>query len=160
MLCLRYADADDVLFIVQTQDLPHIKEFVGSSSDGEISASISDPDEAYILALRDENIPVGFVYLRQINRPERSIELFRLAISEPNKGFGSAFMELIIAEAFGPLNANRLWLDVFPQNIPARKIYRRCGFVEEGTLRDIYLWNGAFQSTIIMSILAREYAMR
>lgn len=157
MLGLRYAKNDDVAFINKIQYQPEIRDFIGAFPIEDIANAITDPDRAYILALRDKKVPVGFAFLRQIERPERSIEIHQLAISERNRGYGRAFLKLIIAEAFGALNANRLWLDVFPENARARNVYQRCGFVEEGTLRDAYYWKGAFQSTIVMSLLAREF---
>lgn len=158
MLELRYADADDIAFIIQTQSLDDVKEFICAASKDEILASIEDPEHGYLLAINAAKKPVGFAFLRQLNSPQRSIEIHRLAIAERNKGYGSRFLKLITAEAFDTLNANRLWLDVFPENARARKVYQNCGFVEEGLLRDNYFLNGAFQSTIVMSILAREYA--
>jgi RimJ/RimL family protein N-acetyltransferase len=160
MLSFRYAVGSDAPFIMQTQGQQEVAAYVGSANEGEIAASLVDPDQAYLIALDDDRVPVGFAYLRQLRRPERSIELFRLAIADRNKGLGAAFLNLIMAEAFGPLNANRLWLDVFPENARARHVYQRLGFVEEGTLRDVYFQNGVFRSTIIMSILAREYQLR
>ncbi len=165
MLTLRYADVNDFTYIAQTQRDPSILDYVSASTKEEFITAINDPDQAYLLAVRPENvpenvrenIPVGFAYLRRLKRPERSIELCRLAISERNKGYGSQFLKLIMTEAFGPLDANRLWLDVFPENDRARQVYQKCGMVEEGTLRDVYFWKGEFRSTIIMSILAREY---
>jgi len=157
MLSFRYATHDDVSFIVGTQRQPDVAAFVGFADDEEISASIVEAEQAYLIALDDCQIPVGFAYLRQLGRPERSIELHRLAIGNRNKGYDSEFLKLILVEAFGPLNANRLWLDVFPENVRARNIYQRLGFAEEGTLREVYFQNGEFRSTIIMSILAREY---
>lgn len=160
MLSLRYAESSDIAFIAETQRHPEIREFVLAASDQDITASLNNPDEAFLIALRDDAVPVGFAYLRQISRPERSIELFRLAVSERNKGHGSVFIKLIIAEAFGPMNANRFWLDVFPQNTRARQVYKNCGFVEEGLLHEVYFRDGAFQSTIVMSILTSEYETR
>ncbi len=119
MPSFRYATYDDVSFIVGTQRQPDVAAFVGFADDEEISASIVDAEQAYLIALDDCQIPVGFAYLRQLGRPERSIELHRLAIANRNKGYGSEFLKLILVEAFGPLNANRLWLDVFPENARA-----------------------------------------
>jgi len=34
----------------------------------------------------------------------------------------------------------------------------RYGLIEEGILREAYFWNGEFRSTVVMSILASEFA--
>ena len=62
----------------------------------------------------------------------------------------------MVADIFERHQPNRLWLDVFPDNERARRLYKKTGFVEEGLLRENYFWNGEFRSVVIMSILARE----
>lgn len=158
MIEWRYATKNDAVFIAQTQCLAHVRTYVSSATEDEIVAIIDNLDQAYLFGLNDVKLPVGFEHLRGLRKPSRSIELFQLAIAETGAGYGSKLLKAAMAEAFKILNANRLWLDVFPQNSRARKVYQRCGFVEEGELRDAYLWDGEFQSIIIMSILAKEYA--
>lgn len=65
-----------------------------------------------------------------------------------------------MADVFARHQPRRLWLDVFPDNTVARRLYEKLGFVEEGILRDAYLWNGEFRSTVVMSILASEHENR
>jgi RimJ/RimL family protein N-acetyltransferase len=59
--------------------------------------------------------------------------------------------------AFEKLAAHRLWLDVRQKNERAYNLYRSEGFVEEGILRECILYNGNYESLIIMSILKDEF---
>ena len=42
-------------------------------------------------------------------------------------------------------------------NPRAQHVYEKVGFVREGLRRDVLLWNGRYQSAIIMSILEEDW---
>jgi RimJ/RimL family protein N-acetyltransferase len=56
----------------------------------------------------------------------------------------------------GGLGLNKVYLSVFAENIAARRAYARCGFREDGVLREDMLRDGAWHDQILMSVLARE----
>ncbi len=60
--------------------------------------------------------------------------------------------------AFRDLHAHRFWLDVKALNLPAQALYRSEGFVEEGRLRESVRSGDGYDSLIVMSMLASEYA--
>jgi len=158
MIHIRPVEKADFPYIAKTQRLPEVSDFVSASSDADLEIILGDSDQTLLMAIRDgDGAPVGFAHLRGLGSPARAIELYRLAMSERSKGYGRSFLQGLMSEAFGPLNANRFWLDVFPENVRAHHVYENLGFVEEGLLRETYWWQGAFRSVIIMSILAREY---
>lgn len=100
---------------------------------------------------------VGFAIVCGLASVNRNIELKRLAVSEPGRGVGRAALRQIIDAAFGEWNAHRLWLDVFTDNLRARRVYQALGFIEEGTLREC-CWDGSsFRSMVLMSQLEHEY---
>lgn len=69
------------------------------------------------------------------------------------RGIGTRLMEAIIDLADGWLGLQRLELEVYPDNEPAVRLYRRFGFVEEGRRRAAAWRNGAFTDTLIMGRL-------
>jgi RimJ/RimL family protein N-acetyltransferase len=79
--------------------------------------------------------PVGQVALYRIDWARRTAEYGRLLIGEPEavgRGLAREATELLLTYAFDVLDLERIELHVFPDNAPARAIYRRCGFVEAG----------------------------
>ena len=156
-IVLQIAEAVDIEFVTRTQRLEAVSAFVGAASEQAVAEAIVDPNQAILIGMNASGESVAFAHLCDVKSPHRSIELRQLATAVPKKGFGGMLLRLVMAEAFQTYGANRLWLDVFPENTVARNLYRRCGFVEEGTLRDAYFWKGKFQSTIVMSLLAGEY---
>jgi AcrR family transcriptional regulator len=69
------------------------------------------------------------------------------------------FQELneILEIAFLQLGMNRVWLRVIETNTKAINLYKKVGFVQEGTCRDESLRKGQFVNQIQMSILAKEW---
>ena len=85
------------------------------------------------------------------------LEFRRVVISNKGKGLGRETIKLVIKISFEQLNAHRLWLDVRYKNKRAQNLYKSEGFIEEGILRECILYNGHYESLILMSVLKNEY---
>lgn len=157
MLSVTYANVDDVAFIISVQELPHVQRFIRQASAKDIAARLNNPDETYLLARDDVRGEVGFAYLRGLQSPNKSVELCEVAIGKAGMGYGGQFLSAILSLVFNDLDKNRVWLDVFPENSNAWRLYKQHGFVEEGMLREAYFWKGNFQSSVLMSLLATEF---
>ncbi|MCH7511921.1 MAG: GNAT family N-acetyltransferase [Chloroflexi bacterium] len=59
--------------------------------------------------------------------------------------------------AFHEMNLNRVWLHVFEFNERARASYKKCGFREEGRLRQHYYAEGRYWDVFVMAILRDEF---
>lgn len=77
-------------------------------------------------------------------------------ICNKGNGMGRETLRLIKKFAFEELGAHRLWLDVISKNLRAQNLYKSEGFKEEGVLRECVLYNGNYESLIVMSILENE----
>ena len=55
------------------------------------------------------------------------------------------------------MNLNRIYLRVFADHASAINAYRKCGFIEEGRLRDEMYAEGVYHDMLIMGILKREF---
>lgn len=146
----------DVTELCRAFQLPHVRAFVTPMSETEIEEAIGSPDDLLLIGRANREQLSAFAHLHGLRNPHRSIELRRFAVADVGKGHGGRFLPSVIREVFAAYQAQRFWLDVFPENDRARSLYRHAGFVEEGTLRNAYIWNGHPQSTIVMSILREE----
>jgi RimJ/RimL family protein N-acetyltransferase len=72
------------------------------------------------------------------------------------KGFGGQAVRELLRWAFVELQLNRVFLKVAASNIAAVKTYKKCGFQEEGLLRQHYCFEGKFEDILIMGILKSE----
>lgn len=73
------------------------------------------------------------------------------------KGYGSDAMRLLIRFIFEEMNLNRIQLNVYDFNKRAIKSYEKCGFVEEGRLRQSLFKKGRYHDEIVMGLLREEY---
>lgn len=70
------------------------------------------------------------------------------------RGIGRALLDGAASEARAR-GARKLALRVLSHNTGARALYRACGFVEEGVLREEFLLDGAYVDDVIMALSLR-----
>ncbi len=105
---------------------------------------------------------LGLVSLCDIDQLSRSCQ-FHIMIGDKKqrgKGMGSFALNEMLRHAFADLNLNRVELYVLPDNEPALALYRKCGFQQEGLLRQYAFKNGRYRDTIVMSVLREEWMSR
>lgn len=73
------------------------------------------------------------------------------------EGHAANLMRLILSYCFDILNLNRAWLLVADYNIPAKKVYTKVGFVEEGRMRDHLFRDGSYHDYILMGLLRKDF---
>jgi diamine N-acetyltransferase len=155
---IRITQENDLDFVIESEQNPENVLYIEQWEKERHKKALSNKD---ILHLIVENAAtcesIGYVILAGIESTSHSIEFKRIVICEKGKGFGREALKLIKKTAFGKLNAHRLWLDVKYKNTRARNLYKSEGFIEEGILRQCILYNGSYESLVIMSILKNEY---
>ncbi len=101
---------------------------------------------------------VGFVHLFDIDWPCRSAH-FGIVIGEGGRqglGIGTEATALMLNYGFDTLNLERIELRVLVDNIRARRIYTKLGFVEEGRLRRAAYVAGVAVDVLVMGLLRQE----
>lgn len=74
------------------------------------------------------------------------------------KGYGSDTIRLLLDYAFRLRNLRRVYLSVLANNAAAIQAYARCGFVEEGRLRQHAWYLGEYVDLLYMGLLREEWA--
>ena len=109
----------------------------------------------FIILSKDTGMPVGSVYLRDIDRVHHKAE-YGVFIGEKDalgKGFGTQAAKLMIRYAFETLGLHKLMLRVLAENIPAIKSYENAGFVREAYLKDEVFLEGQYKDVIYMAVI-------
>lgn len=125
-------------------------------------AKVPDADDRidYAIVLKDgSDMMVGEVVLNDIDEDNKSAN-FRIALSNQDhfgKGYGSQATKLLIKHGFENLDLHRIELEVYDFNPRALHVYKKVGFVQEGIRRDVLLWDGKYQSAIVMGMLKSDY---
>lgn len=112
----------------------------------------------YIIEEQKSSRAIGSVYIRDIDLKNQSGE-FGILIGEDEyrgKGYGTETARLFIPYCFS-LGFHRIFLRVLADNRHAVRCYRRAGFREEGTFRDMVKLDGRYQDVVFMSVLENEW---
>jgi RimJ/RimL family protein N-acetyltransferase len=73
-------------------------------------------------------------------------------------GYGTDAVRTLVRFGFEEMNLNRIWLHVFASNERAIASYLKCGYVEEGRLRQSHFADGVYSDVVTMAILREEWA--
>jgi RimJ/RimL family protein N-acetyltransferase len=74
-----------------------------------------------------------------------------------NRGYGTEATRLVLRYAFEQLHLHRVDLVVLEYNHRAIACYQKCGFVQEGVIRESALVADEWHNDVILSILEHEY---
>ena len=133
-MSLRPANPDDFPFLHSLAQDPAYAPFITDEDDAALTGYLTNPSTR--LLIWGARAPAGFALFAMIGEPSGVVELRRLALSNPGKGEGAAFLAALIAYGFDDLQAKRLWLDASGENLRAQRAYVKAGFTLEGRLRD------------------------
>lgn len=104
-------------------------------------------------------VPIGTVGLHGIDWTSR-VATLGISIGEKEywgKGYGTDAVECMLKMAFREMNLNKVELDVHAFNERAQRCYIRCGFTEEGRMRQHVFKNGEYHDTLTMGVLAPDW---
>ena len=158
---LRPTMQSDLDFVLSLEQDPENLPFITPWERTQHEAAIRFPDFRHFIVEGGSGLDaVGFVILIGCRSQNQSLELKRMVIQSKGEGYGRAALRVVKKVAFDDLGAHRLWLDVKKRNARAKALYDGEGFVQEGVLREAVRVQGGFESMIVMSMLAAEYAQR
>jgi diamine N-acetyltransferase len=161
MITLTRATTSDIAFVMAAERRPGYESFVGRWTEEEHREALAATGCVYLLGARGVEAPQGFAILRDLNDPHGNVYLKRIAVMESDRGFGQAFLAAVMDWVFALPVAHRFWLNVLEENMRARHVYAKLGFVEEGDKRESFLrLDGTRGSEWTMSILRPEHDAR
>ena len=108
------------------------------------------------LVATDKDIVVGYIILNSIEKARRNhVAHIAMAVKETHQNMkvGTALLEKIIDLSDNWLGLLRLELTVFTDNKPALALYKKMGFVIEGTNVAATLRNGKYADEFMMARL-------
>lgn len=146
----------------ELRELLHGMRYPVSVEDEErwIEGARSSSFSRVVLAIEtEEGVHIGNVELRAVSAEDRRGEL-GIVIGDKDywgKGYGTDAIVTLLRFAFGVMNLHRVWLTTGEDNPRASACYRRCGFREEGRLRQDRYLGGRYWDTIVMGVLREEF---
>jgi len=140
-----WVNLSDVNLLHQDQQLKWYKNLV------------FDTTKKYFILWNDVDTPIGLIRIDEIDYINRSARVGCDVFSGfRGDGFGTKAMELTINYCFGILNLHRLWLSVAEYNHAAYAVYKKVGFITEGTQKDALYRFGKYNNYTMMSLIKGE----
>ena len=156
-LGLRRTDQNDIPFVHAVESSPDNRPFIKQWPPERHLATCRTPGEAHLCIVKPGGDPVGYVILSDLESPNASVQLRRIAVRDKGRGYGREAVRLIKRFAFERAGAHRLWLEVRDHNVRAKLLYDSEGFVTEGLIRDSICNGERYESVYLMSMLRSEY---
>jgi len=157
-IILRDTIESDLQFVLKAETNSENNPYVAQWSKSEHCKSFKNRDIRHLI-IEDSKTgnSVGYIIMAGFQSQNKSIELKRIVVTKKGQGFGKEAIKLIKQLVFGKMKFHRLWLDVRDHNSKAKSLYEKCGFTEEGHIRDCVIVNNKYESIYLMSILENEY---
>lgn len=125
-----------------------VKAFIANSFD----------EESQHFAITDENDEyLGTISLKNISQKNKNAE-YAIVTRRKAQGTGVAMQatQELLQYAFEELDLHKVYLNVFEENIRAKKFYEKCGFFREGISREAVRINGKYENLVWYGIFREE----
>lgn len=156
-MALVDATPEDIPAIMAIERTPAYDLFIGSFPAAEHAARMASDNDRY-LVWREDGQVLAFAILSKLAEPHGVVLLKRLGAARTDTGLSRRMMPALIDLVFEQHNANRFELDVAVLNPRATHVYRREGFVHEGTVREVYRHRAdEYHSSHLFAMLRREW---
>lgn len=157
---LREIEEEDLEVIVAWRNDPEILKWLFSylplcmSKQRTWYKTYVEDDTQQIFAVEVGKKSVGTVGLSHIDYRNQRAELGILMDKNwQKKGIGREALNLLIEFAWNEMNLRKIKALVLKENEAAIKLYKSCGFVEEGVLKEEIYKNGEFKDVIVMALM-------
>ena len=171
MICLRELKEKDAPFMLEWMHDPETQKYFQKSflsmsiSDAEdfcknnkISENLDDGQSLHFAIVDANDEYLGTISLKHFDNENKTAE-YAICLRKQARGKGCALFATneILKIAFYNHGLHKVYLNALSYNEKAINLYKRCGFIYEGTARDHVLINGKYESLDWYSILAEEY---
>lgn len=137
-----------ILFPTTVEDQARFMSNQTSYSGGEYQFAIEQIDNSRFIG------QCGFLQVSWKNR--RAEIAIMLDKNATGQGYGTEAVSLLCRFAFEEMNLHKLKATVFDFNTAAIRCYEKCGFVQEGVLKDEVYREGKYHSAIVMALYKTE----
>lgn len=124
-----------------------------------LDAHYNDKNSFRFVIETKEDGPVGIATLIDIDwKNKRADHGIKLAINEKRtKGIGTDAVMAIMRYAFDELGLHRLDGSWFDFNEASKRLYKKCGWIEEGVRREYIYKKGKYRDLTVVGILSSDY---
>ncbi|MGE6203019.1 GNAT family N-acetyltransferase [Guptibacillus hwajinpoensis] len=112
------------------------------------------------ITMRGEDRIIGTCGFENRHKNDFKAEIgFGLSPNYWQKGIMTESLNEVIKFGYKKLELNRIEAIIYPENFSSRKLLEKCGFKEEGYLRDYHYTKDGFLDMVIFSLLKNQFPM-
>lgn len=166
---LQLRDADDVFHYAHDPEVTRHTTWEAHRTVADSIAFIEQTIAAYqrgenaelAMELKQSKKVIGTCGMVSISAENCRGELaFAMAKEHWSSGLMGEALTAMFTFGYGPLQLNRIWARVDPDNMNAMRLLKRAGWQFEGTLRQDVKVRGQFRDVKLYSLLKKEFATR
>lgn len=110
-------------------------------------------DQKHFVIDSDNNEKVGIAQLYNIDNVNRKCELGILILPDKsNQGLGTIILNNLINICFSHINLHKIEVKIMEENEISINLFRKCGFIEEGILKDSIFHKGQFKNVHLFGL--------
>ncbi len=167
MISIRKLEVKDIPYILEWMKDPEVNMFfrfdpeaVSEVTVRHFIASSFGNSEIHFAVVNDHDEYLGTISLKNIDRINLTAE-YAISLRKNSHGTGCAAIATnqILEFGFKTLGLHRVYLNVYEDNVRARKFYEKFGFVYEGMFRDHLLIRNQFRNLCWYGMLDNEYQL-
>lgn len=113
----------------------------------------------FAICLKDDSLAIGLTAFHRVDLVSRAA-VFSICLCDSaarGKGYAGDATRLMLQYGFDILNLHRIQLHVWTGNERAVRLYKECGFTQEGILREAMKHDGEYCDFYVMGILEDEW---
>ncbi len=113
----------------------------------------------FIIVVNETHKEIGSIYLHNFNDNAKSAE-WGIFIGDDKdvygKGYGTESAKLLLNYAFETLMLHKVTSRVLAYNIASIRMNEKAGYIQEGYLRDEYLFDGQYVDLILFGVINEQ----
>ena len=164
---LRRIERQDIPTFVRWFSDPEVREFlvinrpISTAEEEKWFERKLEEEGSEIFAIETtDGTHIGNIELFSVDERNRHAEL-GVVIGEKaywGQGYGSDAICTLLRFGFEEMNLHRIYLRVYEDNARGIRAYEKCGFCQEGRLREANFRQGRYHDELVMGILSHEFA--
>lgn len=113
----------------------------------------------WAIALKADNACIGQIAYFLVDDANHFGEIeYCIGSAFQGQGLATEATKAVIAYGFDKVNLHKVQISHKATNAPSKRVIEKCGFKQEGILRDYFHMDGQYVDRVFYSILKHEYA--
>ena len=166
-IALRAIKPDDNQMLLDLINDPETEQMIGGMSQPIsmedqmkwFAAQVHSPSVLRcIVACKENDAPLGTIVLSEIDHKNGTAHIhIKMSKNEARgKGYGTDALQTMVSYAFSELRLNCIFANILSYNVASKRLFEKCGFKQEGVLRQRIYKLGQFNDVLVYSKLQTD----